>query len=253
LPEPRNARIGNLQDDERAWPDRITLAGFTYAHLGGTGGEQRQDMRNRSVSWWRGRLNKDPIYSTQPYAQLAGVLAASGNREGAADIRFFGRDRERSELLRGCTWLQRLGLAERPGDDRPCRWGAGLGASALQLFVGYGIGVYAFRAAYWALAFALIGTTILCFAPGVRGVRPVRFLTKARRGPRQRSLLWCFGASLQHVLPLVTISQEFSDFFNDPKRERLCPWQHFAFGVLALCGWALSLFVVAAFSGLIQS
>ena len=46
---------------------------------------------------------------------------------------------------------------------------------------------------------------------------------------------------------------EFSDFFNDPKRERLYPWQHFAFGVLALCGWVLAGFVAAAFSGLIQS
>jgi hypothetical protein len=55
------------------------------------------------------------------------------------------------------------------------------------------------------------------------------------------------------VLPLITISQEFSEFFNDPKRERLYAWQHVAFALLALCGWALAGFVVAAFSGLIQS
>jgi hypothetical protein len=41
--------------------------------------------------------------------------------------------------------------------------------------------------------------------------------------------------------------------FNDPKRERLHAWQHVAFAILALCGWALAGFVVAAFSGLIQS
>jgi hypothetical protein len=181
--------------------------------------------------------------------RAAGILAAAGNREGAADIRFFGRDRERSELLRGCTWLQKLGLVEKPADDRPSRWGPGLGLSALQTFVGYGIGDYAFRDAGWALVLALIGVVTLLFAPGVRGVR--RFANI--RGPRQRSVLWCFGASLHKVLPLITISQEFSDFFNDPKRERLDPWQHFAFGVLALCGRALGLFVAAAFSGLIQS
>jgi hypothetical protein len=228
------------------------LAGLIYTHLGGIGGEQRQDMRNRPIGWWRGWLDKDPIYSSQPYAQLAGVLAASGDREGAADIRFFGRDRERSELLRGCVWLQRLGLAEKSNDDRACHWGAGLGLSALQLFVGHGIGAYTFRAAGWAVALAAIGMVILWFAPGVRGARPVRFMTRARREPRQRSLLWCSGASLNHVLPLVTISQEFSDFFNDPKRERLHAWQHVVFGMLALCGWALGLFVAAAFSGLIQ-
>ena len=245
----RNAKVGNLQDDERAWPERATLEGFSYTNLGGFGGVQRQDMRNRPIGWWRGWLKRDPVYSTQPYAQLAAVLAAAGNRDDAADIHFFGRDRERSEMWRGCTWLQRLGFAEKPDDDRPCRWGAGLGMSALQVFVGHGIGAYNFRAAAWGLALAATGTVILCFAPGVRGVRPVRF----RREPRQKSLLWCFGASLQRVLPLVTISAEFSDFFNDPRRERLHTWQHVAFGMLALCGWALAGFVVAAFSGLIQN
>jgi hypothetical protein len=211
-------------------------------------------MRNRPIDWWRGWLNSDPVYSAQPYAQLASVLAAGGNRDGAADIRFFGRDRERSELLRGCTWLQKLGLAENPDDNSPCRWGAGLSLSLLQAFVGYGIGNYAFRAVYWAVGLALVGVVIPCIAPGVRGVRPPNWgVTKARRGPRQKSLWWCIGGSLHRVLPVISISPEFNDFFNDPKRERLYPWQHFVFGVLALCGWVLAGFVAAAFSGLIQS
>jgi hypothetical protein len=245
----RNARVGNLQDDEQAWPERITLEGFTYTHLGGSGGEQRQEMRNRPIRWWRKWLNRDPVYNAQPYAQLASVLAAGGNRDGAADIRFFGRDRE--ELLRGCTWLRNLGLAEKPDDDRPCRGGAWLSSSLLQAFVGYGIGNYAFRAVLWALALAFVGTVILWFAPGVRGVRPSPSATS--RGPRQKSLVWCIGASLHRVLPVITISKEFGDFFDDPKRERLTPRQHVAFGVLALCGWVLAGFVAAAFSGLVQS
>jgi hypothetical protein len=129
--------------------------------------------------------------------------------------------------------------------------GFGLAQGTLQVVVGYGIGNYSFRAVGCALALAFAGTAILCLAPGVRGVRPSPLAT--RRGPRQKSLLWCFGASLHQVLPLVTISEEFSAFFNDPERERLDPWQHVAFGVLALCGWALALFVAAAFSGLIQN
>jgi hypothetical protein len=52
---------------------------------------------------------------------------------------------------------------------------------------------------------------------------------------------------------VITISQEFSDFFNDPKRERLHAWQHAAFGMLAVCGWVLAGFVAAAFSGLTQT
>ena len=178
-------------------------------------------MRNRPIGWWRDWLNKDPVYSAQPYAQLAGVLAASGNRDGAADIRFFGRDRERSELLRGCTWLQKLGLAERPDDDRPCRWGPGLRPERTAA-------VRRLRHRHVRLSGGVLGAGAGAhrhdhpvLRAGVRGVRPVRLLTRPRRGPRQKSLLWCFGASLQHVLPLVTISQEFSEFFNDPKRERL--------------------------------
>ena len=172
----RNTKIGNLQDDETAWPERMTLEGFTFARLGGFGGEQRQDLRNRKISWWRDWLSRDPVYSAQPYSQLASVLVAAGNRDGAADIRFFGRDRERMELLRGCTWLpnwlQHLLLLEQLDETRPCHYGPGLGKTVLQLFVGYGIGYYAFRAAGWALFFALIGTAILLFAPGARRVRP---------------------------------------------------------------------------------
>jgi hypothetical protein len=246
----RNTRVGNLQDDERAWPPRITLEGFTYTHLGGFGGEQRQDMRNRPIDWWRDWLKRDPIYSAQPYAQLASVLAAAGNRDGAADIRFSSRDRGRSELLRGCVWLQKAGLVDEPDVRRPCKWGPWLGLSAQQLFVGYGIGDYSFRAVGWALALALIGTVILWFAPGVRGVRSTQ---RGPRAPWQKSPWWCFGASLHQVLPLISLSQEFNEFFDDPKRERLRTWQHVAFAVLTLCGWALAGFVAAAFTGLIQS
>jgi hypothetical protein len=74
----RNARVGNLQDDERAWPASITLEGCTYTYLGGIGGDQHQDMRNRPTTWWREWLSRDPIYSAQPYAQLASVLASGG-------------------------------------------------------------------------------------------------------------------------------------------------------------------------------
>ncbi len=240
-----NAKVGNLQDDGQAWPARITLEGFTYAHLGGIGGYQRQDMRNRPIQWWSNWLSRDPIYSAQPYTQLAGVLAAAGNRDGSADVRFFGRDRQRQELLRECT-RQKLGSLERP-DGRPCglaQWGAGFCLTGIQWFVGYGIGDYIFRAVKSALGLALIGTAILCFAPGVRGVRPSCFLARA---------LWCFGASLQKVFPLIAISPEFSDFFNDPKRERLRIGQHIAFGLLTVCGWVLAELVAAAFSGLIQT
>jgi hypothetical protein len=39
---------------------------------------------------------------------------------------------------------------------------------------------------------------------------------------------WCFRASLSRLLPVLEINKEFSEFFNDPKRERLKGWQSFA-------------------------
>ena len=247
----RNARIGNLQDTKQSWPARINLEGFTYTHLGGSGGDGDQDMRNRDLAWWREWLGRDPVYSPQPYAQLAGVQAAAGNRDAAAFVRFTGRDRERLEAGSGCGWLQWLGLVDAPSRERPCHGDVWLGLSLLQSGIGYGIGAYSFRVVGTALAMTVTGTIILWFAPGVRGAVLTKF--PARRGPRRKSAVWCVGASLNRLLPLVTISQEFNDFFNDPNRERLRAWQQIAFAILAFFGWALGLFVVAAFSGLTQS
>jgi uncharacterized protein YjbI with pentapeptide repeats len=247
----RNVKIANLQDDEGAWPPTVIFEGFTYLNLGGTGEVVGPDAQSRKPKWWRRWLELDPFYSSQPYTQLASVLAASGNRGAAASVRFFGRDRERREALAGCVWLQQLGLVASPPIPRPCNWQSGLGLSILQFFVGYGIGGYSFRALDWAIGLTLVGTFVLQFAPGVRG--RAYFNGPGGRGRLQKSPLWCFGASLSHLLPVVSLSPEFTDFFNDPKRQRLRAWQQVAFAILAVCGWALGLFVAAAFSGLTQT
>jgi hypothetical protein len=79
---------------------------------------------------------------------------------------------------------------------------------------------YSFRAAGWALILALIGTVVLCFAPGVRGVWPISSMTSESvpRGPRQKSWLWCFGASLQRVLPLIASRRFARDSSLEVKR-----------------------------------
>ncbi len=243
----RNTKAGALQDEEHSWEGaELMLEGFTYMHLGGVGGTSRADMRNRPVTVWQDWLLLDPIYSPQPYTELASVLAASGNRGAATAIRFIGRDRERAEMVAHCRILASTASAE---SLRQCDVLGWIGLSILQATVGYGIGTYTFRALWWTIGLALIGTVMLAFAPGIRGA--VR--SDGARERRQKPLIWCFGASLSHVLPVVTLSPEFTDFFNDPKRERLYAWQQIGFAVLALCGWGLSLFVVAAFSGLTQS
>jgi hypothetical protein len=51
---------------------------------------------------------------------------------------------------------------------------------------------------------------------------PRRSLSKGKRkgGAQRESRVWCCGASLSGLLPVIEINKEFTEFFNDPKRER---------------------------------
>jgi hypothetical protein len=55
------------------------------------------------------------------------------------------------------------------------------------------------------------------------------------------------------LLPIVELNPEFKDFFNDPERQRLRGWQLAVFAVIGVLGWVLSLYLVAALTGLTQS
>ena len=35
----------------------------------------------------------------------------------------------------------------------------------------------------------------------------------------KHGFVWCFGARLSPLLPVIEINKEFTEFFNDPKRE----------------------------------
>jgi hypothetical protein len=54
-------------------------------------------------------------------------------------------------------------------------------------------------------------------------------------------------------LPVIEINKEFTEFFNDPKRERLTGWQSFIFNAMGIVGYVLGAILVAAVSGLTQS
>jgi hypothetical protein len=66
-------------------------------------------------------------------------------------------------------------------------------------------------------------------------------------------LFWCFGASLDRLLPVVAINPEFADFFNDPKGERLTGWQSFIFSAIDIIDFVLGAVLAAAVSGLTQN
>jgi hypothetical protein len=52
---------------------------------------------------------------------------------------------------------------------------------------------------------------------------------------------------------VIEIKKEFTEFFNDPERNRLTGWQSFFFSTLGIIGWVLGLILIAAVSGLTQS
>jgi hypothetical protein len=152
--------------------------------------------------------------------QLARVLQTAGHHDAAEEVLHYSRTRERREEKHWGRWM----------------WLTVLGGIA-----GYGIGVYTFNALYWVTVLTLLGALILhWFAPNAR----------------RRGVIWCLGASLQQLLPVVILSQEFKDFFDNREPTKpgdtrnLKSWQVAAFAVLALAGWVLGFFLLAAMSGL---
>jgi hypothetical protein len=123
-------------------------------------------------------------------------------------------------------------------------WGAWLWWSVLSYGFGYGIGLRPFLVLIWVLVFSAIGAAILWHtAPTTRS--------------QDRGKLWCFGASLARLLPVIEISKEFKDFFDNPEHEgltrlRRCVFAGLAAG-LAILGWVLGAILVAAVAGLTQS
>jgi hypothetical protein len=213
----RNTHIGALADSEDAWPERsfLHLDGFTFARLGGGTGNAGPEMRSRDMKWWDQWIRRDPDYSPMPYEQLAKALEGEGDRDRADDIRYLGRVRQRETETGGSRILDGF----------------------LEYVAGFGIGGYTFRVLYWVLGISLAG-----------GI----YLWTCVPTAREHGRIWCFGASLSRLLPVVEINKEFSDFFDDPERKRLSGRQSFVFAVIAMVGWVLGAILVAAVSGLTQ-
>ena len=219
----RNMHAGALQDSAEAWPPSLDLEGFIYDRLGGFQDIGSVDMRNRPLKEWKDWLERDRSFSTQPYTQLSSVLSAAGHRDASNYVAMTGRNRERDEAC-------------RQGDLGSCA-----GLTALSLIAGYGIGLYTFRVLWWVIFFALLGVVVLHFS----------------RSARSHSVLWKFGASLHRLLPIVRLSREFEDFFDNNSIDLDAPRnlnriQIGYFAVHAIAGWVLGLILLAAMSGLTQ-
>jgi hypothetical protein len=157
----------------------------------------------------------------QPYIELSTVLTAAGRRDIAEAIELAGRDRERR-------------------DDQGSRFHK-VWVTVLSYINGYGIGNYAFRVLYSVFFATAFGAVVLFFSPNAR----------------QHSLLWRTGASLHRLLPIISLSKEFEQFFDNPppgfdEKPNLSRFQVGYFALHAMIGWALGLILLAAMSGITQ-
>lgn len=213
-----------------SWPSKLNLQSFTYDQLGARPGH---DLRTRDACWYSNWLERDPYFSRQPYQQLARVLQTQGDPDRANAVRYAARDRE---------WRE----AWQKGD-----YGSSALLGLLKITIGYGIGEYTFRVLWWIGGLALAGMLVLVFSPKAKEGKRADW--KATPHFELVWPIWCFGASLDQLLPIVELNKEFSDFFNDPHRQRLNNLQHLYFGMQALTGYLLGVALVAALSGVTQA
>jgi hypothetical protein len=218
----RNTQAGALQDSLDSWPVRVDLEGFSYEHLGGVGATSDSDPNYRTTAQWKDWLAKahyeNKPFNPGPYTHLAKVLVASGKPDQAFAIQFAARDADRDEAWHNEAWA---------------RWAW---LSFLRWVFGYGIGPYTFSVLAWIAGSVVMGVLVL----------------REARAARAKGIAWCTLASLSRLLPVVELNKEFTEFFNDPLRDRLNNTQVIFFSLYALWGWVLGLVLIAAVSGLTQ-
>ena len=206
----RHTNVGTLQDDEKVWPDILNLDGFTYESLVGMDGSD--DAAYRGSRWFVKWLEKNEIYSPQPYRYLASVLRAAGHNDMANEILVASRDREREEssMSEGKWW--RLTL--------------------LKFFIGYGYGNGNFWALIWALALVAVGTIVL-------------YCTKEHKKYEEfHHWLDPFFYSLDMLLPIIRLRERHY------KNMDLKTGARYYFYFHQVMGYVLIFFVIAGLSGL---
>ena len=180
----RNARVGNLivADDVFKAPRRFGLDGFSFDRVGGFEADTESQLRGRSIKRWDNWARLDPNHSSTPYFQLAAAFTNSGDRDSANEIRYLGLERKREEAC------ERYALT------------ACLVLTTQSLLTGYGIGL---RVLYSVIFLSLASAVLLW------GTVPAA---------KQHGFIWCVGASLAQLFPVIQLNKEFTEFFYDPER-----------------------------------
>jgi hypothetical protein len=208
-----------LQRQHDPWPARLDLRGFVFSKVVAFGGfnEDRSERSSADLQAW---LARDKSGSTQPYLQLAKVLRDGGEVEKANDVLYAGRELTRARAREeGMRW----------------RW---LGLSLLKWTIGYGLGIRYFRALAWVAAFVAIGVATLHFDQILGNGLP----------PESTAWTWKVAASLDALLPIVSLDKTFSD--NIPSN--LTFYSKVVFWLLGIAGWVLGAFLATALGGLTQ-
>ena len=188
-------------------------------------GEVNEAKAIRSVVWWRNWLERDPEKSLESYTQLDNALTAMGQGGIADDIRFEQRIVDRD----GQGWVKFiLGCME-------------------EILIGFGIGEYAMLALLWSVLLT-----------GFAAWRLHRRLRSLRRyeAARDKSVVWCWMASIQTLLPFVTLSKQMDDFLHTPivaQHQASLPLRGalaIGFALLAVAGLVLGGILVERFAQL---
>lgn len=210
-----NAHVNNLVASCAGWPQSgdLRMRGFVFTSLG----VSEFEGLSCGAQWWDHWARLDPEYSPQIYAQLASIFSSHGDRREAEEIRYLGRMRQQ-ETLSGLSFIWSL---------------------ISQYFAGFGIGTYASRAVIaWVAAISFFGAVIL-------------WERVERKKDYGQDFMWCWGASLSRLLPIIKLNIEFDEYFaHKDHRERLKGWPSFFFACVAVLGWALGVILLGAVSGL---
>jgi hypothetical protein len=210
-----STHVGRLSDNKESWPKRLFLEGFSFDHFGEKDGPSGAEMIQRGADWWNANfVELDPQRSRSPYEQLAAVFAAAGDHDDADKIHYDER-----------VWV------DQKNSGLDFVW-----SSASRWVVGYGIGTYMFRALKCVIGLSVLGAVLL------------RFWANKGVLAEKHSFIWCLGASVNRLLPVLNLKKEFVEFFDTRALNQFKPCQDFFFVVFAIFGWVLSFIVIAAFA-----
>src|SRR6266849_3889977 len=218
-------KVGVLFDDRESWQGYLDLDGFEYSRIGTSSPEDAEsrlqwlELQRKDQAW------KD--FSTQPYEQLAKVLAEAGDSGGQKRVLIAMEDARRQ--YGGLGWP---------------RWFWWFWGWVLKITIGYG---YApFRAFLWIAAFVALGTVLFFF-----GRRAGAITLSEAKQPQYYRPFNSFVYSLETFLPLVELHQA-THWRPDSEQSafgrflRAYLWFHI------LLGWFFTSMLIAGITGLVH-